>query len=136
MQKLQMLLARPVPLTLLSCSPPPHLSKPPRPLLWRDALNVCLQVTSATSEGTLTVQVGSMSVQTSTADVVPAAGSKASRAAAATSGKATLKRSNGPQSRQGIGHLGSSCCSTSADFTTFNVATSGSFCSVLFSRSS
>lgn len=61
-----------------------------------------LQVTGVTSEGVLTVKVGAMSMQTSTADVVPLAESKASRAAAATFGKATQKRSNGPQSLQGV----------------------------------
>ena len=60
-------------------------------------------MTGVTSEGLLTVKVGAMSMQTSTADVVPV---NASRGAAATSGKAAQKRSNGPQSRQGIVQLG------------------------------
>ena len=51
----------------------------------------------------LIVKVGAMSMQTTAADVAPVGDSKASRAAAATSGKAApQKRSNSAHSQQGM----------------------------------
>lgn len=54
---------------------------------------LCLQVVGLTSDGVLTVKVGARAMQTRATDVAPTAESKASRAAAATFGKAASHKS-------------------------------------------